>query len=153
MIRKYQYEIKSSKSGKTFCNRSCAASYNNTHKTSGTKISKLEKWLHASLVEQHPNLEFHFNKKDTICSELDIYLPSLKLAIELNGVCHYEPIFGKEKLDSIQLNDQRKFQTCLKQGIELYIIDTRSMKQFNEPQSVKYLDFIKDLIGKKISQE
>jgi len=44
----------------------------------------------------YPDLVIHFNKKDAINSELDIYIPSLKLAFELNGIFHYEPIFGKE---------------------------------------------------------
>ena len=31
-----------SKSGNNFCSKSCAATYNNTHKTTGTRRSKLE---------------------------------------------------------------------------------------------------------------
>ena len=115
------------KTPNSFCNRSCAATFNNTHKKHGTKRSKLEVYLEEQLVIKYPTLDFCFNKKDAINSELDIYLPSLKLAFELNGIYHYEPIHGQKKLDQIQNNDNRKFQACLEKHIELCIIDTSSL--------------------------
>jgi len=53
-----------------FCSRSCAGTYNNTHKTHGTRRSKLEVWIEEQLTKLYPNLEIHFNQKDTINSEL-----------------------------------------------------------------------------------
>src|ERR1700733_11282320 len=58
-----------------FCSHSCAATYNNTHKTTGTRRSKLEVWLEEQLKTSYPNLDIHFSRKDTINSELDIYIP------------------------------------------------------------------------------
>lgn len=137
-------EIK--KSFNHFCSSSCSAKYNNTHKTYGTRRSKLETWLEYKLQEKYPNLEFHFNRKDAINSELDIYIPSLKLAFELNGIFHYEPIYGEEKLSNIINNDQRKFQACLDKQIELCIIDTSMFKNFKEHKAEKFLDIIVNLI-------
>ncbi len=136
-----------------FCGRSCAATYNNKHKTTGTRRSKLEVWIEAQLTEKYHVLEIHFNKKDAINSELDIYVPSLKLAFELNGIFHYEPIFGEDKLDSILNNDQRKFQACLERKIELCIIDTTSQKSFKPKNSQKYLDIITSLIELKLNNQ
>ena len=62
-------------------------------------------WLEEQLTSLYPKLDIHFNRKDTIGSELDIYIPSLNLAVELNGIFHYEPIFGKDKLSKIKTND------------------------------------------------
>lgn len=146
-------QIQRSKSGNHFCSRSCAATYNNQNKSHGTRRSKLEIWLEEQLTTLYPDLEFHFNRKDTINSELDIYIPSLKLAFELNGIFHYEPIFGESKLQQIQNNDDRKFQACLEQGIELCIIDTSNLKYMKPKKFQKYLNIICDIINDKLLNE
>jgi len=89
-------EIKKSKSGNHFCCTSCAAKWSNAHKTKGNRRSKLEKWIETQLPLLFPNIVFEYNKTSAINAELDIYIPSLKLAFELNGIFHYEPIFGQE---------------------------------------------------------
>jgi hypothetical protein len=134
----------------SFCSSSCSATYNNTHKTHGCRRSKLEVYFERVLPIKYPNLEFHFNRKDTINSELDIYIPNLKLAFELNGIFHYEPIYGLNKLDQIKNNDQRKFQACLEKGIELCIIDTSSLNYFKPDKAQKYLDIIVNIINSKL---
>jgi hypothetical protein len=128
-----------------FCSKSCAATYNNTHKTHGTRVSKLEKYLQEELIKLY-DYDFHFNRKDTINSELDIYIPELKLAFELNGVFHYEPIFGEEKLSQIQNNDDRKFQACIEKQIGLCIIDTSWIKYNKISNFQKILDIINEVI-------
>ena len=147
IFEKFLYEIKKSKNN--FCSSSCAATYNNTHKTKGTRKSKLECWLETKLPMLYPSLEFHFNRKDAINSELDIYIPSLKLAFELNGIFHYEPIYGAEKLGQIQNNDTRKFQACIENKIELCIIDTSKLSYFKESSAIKFLDIITRIINLK----
>lgn len=140
-------QIKKSKNH--FCSHSCSATYNNVHKTHGTRRSKLEKYLKEKLPNLYPNLHIDFNKKDAINSELDIYIPSLKLAFELNGIFHYEPIFGDEKLNQTQNNDQRKFQACAEQNISLCIIDVSKQKYFKESTSQEFLNIIIDIINNK----
>ena len=142
-ITKFEYE----KSNNHFCSRSCAATYNNKHKTTGVRRSKLEKYLEIELIKLYPDLEILFNDKNIINSELDIYIPSLKLAFELNGIFHYEPIYGENKLNQIQNNDNRKFQACIEKGIELCIIDTSQQKYFKEQTAKKYLDVIINIIN------
>lgn len=142
---------KRKKSTNVFCSSSCAAIYNNTHKTTGTRRSKLESWLEEQLIILYPNLDFKFNSKEEINSELDIYIPSLKLAFELNGIFHYEPIYGSEKLTSIQNNDHRKFAACQDANISLCIIDCSSHKYVTPKSSQKYLDIISNIINSKLS--
>lgn len=135
-----------------FCSKSCAATYNNMHKTTGYRRSKLEVWLESQLTILYPQVYFEFNKKDTINSELDIYIPSLKLAFELNGIFHYEPIYGENKLNQIQNNDNRKFQACLEHNIELCIIDTSHFKHFKENKAKEFLTIISNIINLKQSE-
>ena len=137
------------KSPNHFCSQSCSATYSNTHKKYGIKRSKLEFWLEQQLTSLYPTLEFHFNRKDAINSELDIYIPAFKLAFELNGLFHYEPIFGPEKLTLTQNNDQRKFQACIEKGISLCVIDVSHQKRFKESTSQPFLKIITDIIQSK----
>ena len=134
-----------------FCTKSCAATYNNTHKTTGNRRSKLEVWLEEKLTTLYPTIKFDFNKKDVINSELDIYIPELKLAFELNGIFHYEPIYGEDKLKQITNNDNRKYQACIENEIELCIIDASKLKYFKESNCIKYLDIIANIINLKIN--
>jgi len=128
-----------------FCSKSCAATYNNKHKTYGTKRSKLEHYLEEQLLSIYPNLHFDFNKKDTINSELDIYIPSLKLAFELNGIYHYEPIHGDKKLEKIRINDTFKKEICEKLNIELCVINTSTKESDSN-----FLKMVVDIINHKL---
>jgi hypothetical protein len=146
---KTQYEIQISKSGKGFCNRSCAATYNNKNKKVGTRVSKLETYLAKRLTETY-SFEICFNRKDAIGSELDIYIPVLKLAFELNGIFHYEPIFGSKKLGQIKSNDTNKFQACQEKNISLCIIDTSKLIKFKESKGDEFFSIICSIITKHI---
>ena len=96
-------------------------------------------------------LRINYNEINTINAELDIYIPSLKLAFELNGIFHYEPIFGNKKLVKTQNNDQRKFIACAELGISLCVIDTTSLKYFKEDNAKKFLNIITKLIDEKLA--
>lgn len=149
-LQKTLSQIKKSKSGNHFCSKSCATTYNNKNKKHGTKRSKLEIWLENRLTFLYPNLNIHFNKKDTIDSELDIYIPSLNLAIELNGIFHYEPIYGNDKLHKIQENDISKSKACHDLKIDLCTIDTSGQKYFKPKTSQKYLDIITKILNERL---
>lgn len=143
---------KKSKSGNSYCSRSCSVTYNNTHKTIGTRRSKLEVWLEQQLKTMYPELIILFNNKETINSELDIYMPSLNIAFELNGIFHYEPIYGSDKLNKIQNNDNRKFQACLEKNISLVIIDSSGMINFKPNKAQRYLNIIISIMDVELKQ-
>ena len=147
-FQKLRNQVKKSKNH--FCSKSCAATYHNTHKTKGIRRSKLELYIENKLKHIYPELKIEFNKTDTINAELDIYIPSIKIAFELNGIYHYEPIFGDNKLYRTKNNDQRKFQACLEKNIELCVIDTSHQKYFKEQTSKKFLEIITNIINQKL---
>lgn len=132
-----------------FCSRSCSVTYNNKNKSYGIVRSKLEKWLEEQLTILYPNLQIEYNSKSAIKSELDIYIPSLNLAIELNGLFHYEPIFGVDKLNKIKNNDISKSKACIDAKIDLCIIDTSGHSYVTPKTSQKYLDIIVNIIDSR----
>lgn len=134
-----------------FCSSSCSGTFTNANKIKGTRVSKLEIFICEKLTTLFPLLEIHYNRKDTINSELDIYIPSFKLAIELNGIFHYEPIYGADQLSKIQNNDNRKIQACIERGIEFCIIDVSKIKYFKESTSLPILEIIENLIKNKLN--
>lgn len=140
------------KSKRNFCSSSCAAIYNNTHKTTGTRRSRLEAYLESQLRAEFPSLELICNGKDAIGSELDFYFPQLRLAIELNGIFHYEPIYGPDKLERIQANDQQKFTACKDSGIKMYAINTSTVKRTTSITEERYYTIIKDLVVRSVER-
>lgn len=129
---------------KKFCSSSCSASFNNMHKTYGIRRSKLEYYLEENLIKLYPDLIINFCNKEVIGSELDIYIPSLKLAFEIQGIFHYEPIYGEEKLKQIQKNDNLKLKNCLSFGIKL--IQIKAIEKFTKKSSLCHLNTIIEIL-------
>lgn len=136
---------------KNFCSRTCSGIYNQKHKSTGTRRSKLEVWIEEQLSKSYPILEIQYNKTSAIKAELDIYIPSLNIAFELNGIFHYEPIYGVNKLQKIQVNDKSKSKACHDAKIDLCIIDTSGQKYVKPSTSQKYLDIILKIIKERLS--
>lgn len=143
-IFKYPNQLKRSKLH--FCNSSCAAKYNNSHKKHGTRRSKLESYLEQQMRTMWPNLKITTNGKEAIGSELDFYFPQLRLAIELNGIFHYEPIYGQDKLDRIVENDRQKSIRCTENGIEFCVINASSCTHLNQKAKDTYWKIVQDII-------
>lgn len=51
--------------------------------------------------------------------ELDMYCAELNLAIEYNGVHHYQPIYGEDNLESVMKKDELKVEMCQDNGVKL----------------------------------
>jgi sialic acid synthase SpsE len=54
--------------------------------------------------------------------EADVAIPSLKLAIEWNGIVHFKPIYSQTKLDKIQTRDVEKLKIASNKDINLIVI-------------------------------
>ncbi len=106
----------------SFCNTSHAASYNNKLKRK-TRRSKIEAKFYNLLVKEFPQLDILSNDKTMLNgSEVDVAIPSLKLAIEWNGIVHFKPIYGQTKLDKIQTIDAKKLKIASNKNINLIVI-------------------------------
>ena len=132
-----------------FCSRKCVSIW--ISKNGDTSRSKFEKWVEEQLTILHPNLVIRYNDRETLNGlELDVYIPSLKLAFEFNGIYHYEPIYGRERFDKIKINDGVKFQDCIKKNISLCVIDISKIKKFKSEREKKYINIISNVIQEKI---
>ncbi len=115
-------EVKKSKTKRFFCSKSCAATYNNKLKRKSRR-SKIEAKFYNLLVKEFPNLNILANDKTMLDGlEVDIAVPSLKLAIEWNGIVHFKPIYGQTKLDKIQNKDTEKLKIAANKNINLIVI-------------------------------
>lgn len=147
-----RYASLTPKNGNVFCNNSCAAIWKNKYRDSkGTTRSKLEKWFETELIAKYPRLEFLFNKTSIIGMELDIFIPSLKLAFEINGVFHYKDVFNNGALEKRKELDIKKKMLCSSNNICLLEINTSEQIYFTEKSSRKYLDIIINEITKHVS--
>jgi hypothetical protein len=113
------------------CSHQCARLLTKLHKDWGSKRSKLELEVEKYLTEFYPYLKIKYNKTD-IGNELDIYIPELDLAFEINGPTHYRPIYSEEHFLRTQKTDKQKKDECLFRKIKLVIIDVSTDKAFNE---------------------
>lgn len=120
------------KTKNNFCSKSCAATFNNKNKQYGIRRSKLELIIEQNLLLFFPNLQFICNNKSIIGSELDFYFPEIKIAIQISGILHYEPIYGLEKLRHIQNLDQEKRNKCLEKNIKLFEINCKDDKYLSK---------------------
>ena len=145
VIRKTPAQIRQTKKN-VFCTKSCAAKFNNRHKKTGTRRSKLEIYLEQKLKSQFSALQIWCNSKKLLGLELDFYFPDLKLAVEVNGFLHYKAIFGLEKLNRIQELDREKTLLCNKLGISLHIIDVSNEPHLTQDLKFKHWKNIKELI-------
>lgn len=89
--------------------------------------SKLERFLMNSLRDAGYSPEFHV--KDALSQqdlEIDIYLPELMVAIEVDGVTHDENIYGEDHLNKRRYADSKKNGLLLVNGFTIIRIANKA---------------------------
>lgn len=113
--------------------------------------SKAEDILFGMIVADFPTLNVLANDRETLDGlEIDLYIPSANLAIELNGPVHYMPIYGDERLEQVQMKDARKHLELHQRGIRLLVLDISRLQTRKKTEaflSEQYTDIIKPLIS------
>ena len=80
--------------------------------------SKMEKFLENYLTEQGYEVIFH--KKGLVLNqnlEVDLFVPALKVAIEIDGPAHFFPIWGQDSLNKHIKADSEKAGLLLQAGL------------------------------------
>ncbi len=92
--------------------------------------SKLERYLAFELNKLGYKVELHKEhhlKNQAL--QIDIFLPTIGVAIEVDGPTHFEPIFGQDKLEKIQKSDRQKTGLILSCGY--YFIRIKHIKKLS----------------------
>lgn len=84
------------------------------------------------------------NRKILNGLEIDILIPSIRLAIELNGPAHYFPIYGDKQLGKTINKDIIKQIETQRLGYRLFILDISTLKNKDRD------DFLKKNFQEKI---
>ena len=96
--------------------------------------SKLEKFLLENLLNNGVRVEPH---KEQILSNtklhIDLFLPKLNIAIEVDGPSHFEPVWGEEALKRNQDYDSKKTGLLIGKGINL--IRVKQKKDFSRSRA------------------
>lgn len=110
--------------------------------------SKLEKYIHGGLLKHGYVVEFH--KEQSILNtklQIDIFLPAIGLAIEIDGPSHFEPVWGDDALARNKKYDNKKSGLILGKGWKL--IRIKQTKDFSNTRAdmilQKLLNSIKNI--------
>jgi hypothetical protein len=122
-------------------------SANNAVRTTSKTGSKLEKFLLQELLNKGFVVEFH--KEQSLVNtklQIDLFLPSINTAIEIDGPSHFLPVWGEEALKKTQTYDQKKQGLILGKGLAL--IRIKQTKDFSKSRASLILDELVVLLNK-----
>lgn len=107
--------------------------------------SKLERFLLNKLLESGLNVEFH--KEQSILNtklQIDLFIPKLNVAIEVDGPSHFEPVWGDDALKRNRKYDDKKTGLILGKG--LYLIRIKQNKDFSKSRGLLILDKLQKIL-------
>lgn len=115
-------------------------SANEAVRVSSKTGSKLEKFLHKKLLADGYKVEFH--KEQTLVNtrlQIDLFVSTMNLAIEVDGPSHFSPVWGEESLNRNKAYDSKKEGLILGRGWNLVRIvqakdfsDSRALLIYND---------------------
>ena len=112
--------------------------------------SKLERYLLNSLMADGFKVEFH---KEHILSntklQIDLFLPTINLAIEVDGPSHFENIWGDQSLSRNKTYDNKKEGLLIGKGISM--LRVKQSYDFSTTRARVLYDQIKPLLIKNNS--
>lgn len=118
---------------------------NSAVRASGSTGSKLELFLFQELLSNGYETEFH--KEQTLLNtklQIDLYLPRIAVAIEVDGPSHHQPVWGDDSLARSQKYDNKKNGLILGKG--LVLIRIKQTKDFSKSRGHIVLDKLLDTL-------
>lgn len=96
--------------------------------------SKLEKFLLQELLSKGYNVQFH--KEQSLVNtklQIDIFLPNMNTAIEVDGPSHFSPVWGEDALARSKTYDTKKQGLIVGKG--LVLIRVKQTKDFSKTRA------------------
>jgi very-short-patch-repair endonuclease len=118
--------------------------------------SKLEKYLLNKLMKDSYKVDFH--KEQTLSNtklQIDLFLPTMNIAIEVDGPSHFEPVWGDDSLKRNKKYDSKKEGLIIGKG--WHLIRIKQTKDFSKSRAdrlyAELLQAIGQINGKNSSQK
>lgn len=114
--------------------------------------SKLEKFLLNQLLKDGHVVDFH--KEQTLVNtklQIDLFLPKLDIAIEVDGPSHFEPVWGEDSLAKNKTYDKKKEGLIIGRGWNL--IRIKQTKDFSPARGLYYYNLLKQAIDSIIQNK
>lgn len=107
--------------------------------------SKLEKFLLEKLLSDGYKVDFH--KEQSLLNtklQIDLFIPNLNIAIEVDGPSHFLPVWGEDTLNKNIQYDNKKTGLILGKG--LVLIRVKQTKEFSKSRAYKIYEELSRLI-------
>jgi very-short-patch-repair endonuclease len=112
--------------------------------------SKLEKFLYKGLLNNGYRVEQHKENVLNTKLHIDLFLPTISVAIEVDGPSHFEPVWGEEALKRAQSYDNKKTGILIGKGIKL--IRIKQKKDYSKSRASVVLHNLLEAISRTQSQ-
>lgn len=107
---------------------------NNAVRESSKNGTKLEKFLLDSLLQAGYKVDFH--KEQSLLNtklQIDLFLPNINVAIEIDGPSHFKPVWGDDTLKRNKNYDNKKTGLILGKG--LVLVRIKQTKDFSKSRA------------------
>ena len=108
--------------------------------------SRLEKYILDRLLKDGYKVDFH--KEQMLANtklQIDLFLPTLNVAIEVDGLSHFEPVWGEETLKKNKGYDNKKTGLILGKG--LVLIRVKQLRDFSSSRASLLYDKLKSILS------
>lgn len=120
---------------------------NDAVRESSRSGSKLEKYLLKELLKDGYGVEFH--KEQNLANtklQIDLFIPKLRVAIEVDGPSHFEPVWGDDVLKRNKSYDDKKSGLILGKG--LVLVRIKQSKDFSKSRAYLIHQELKEQLSK-----
>jgi len=107
--------------------------------------SKMEHYVLNFLIKQNLKVEFH--KEQILANtrlQIDLFLPTMNIAIEIDGPSHFSPVWGEEVLQRNQDYDKKKSGLIVGKGYRL--IRIKQTKDFSKSRALVICKQLQDIL-------